>query len=135
MSILLALTSTLDGYACTSPGACTNQAAGYVSGVTPRRIWATVAVLVSLGGVAIGGLALVRSRRGIGHGGRNGAFVAVAAGLIGVVNGALDLAVADGGLGTGNGVAGGAIALVLGLVATGLGWRVLARSRRAVPGR
>ncbi|PXY37734.1 DUF6223 family protein [Prauserella flavalba] len=41
------------------------------------------------------------------------------------------LAVADGGLGTGNGVAGGALALVAGLVAAVLGGLVLARSRRA----
>ncbi|GAA1328904.1 hypothetical protein GCM10009610_65600 [Pseudonocardia xinjiangensis] len=57
--------------------------------------------------------------------------MALVAGLTGVVNGAVNLAVADGGLGTGNGVAGGAVALVLGLVGAALGRLVLARSRRA----
>ncbi|MEU9125294.1 DUF6223 family protein [Streptomyces sp. NPDC048506] len=46
------------------------------------------------------------------------------------VGGTLNLAVADGGPGTGNGVIGGAAALVLGLIATALGWLARARSRR-----
>lgn len=60
--------------------------------------------------------------------------VALAAGLIGGINGGVKLAVADGGLGTGNGVFGAALALVLGLAGTALGRLALARSRRAVPG-
>ncbi|MEU0969072.1 DUF6223 family protein [Streptomyces sp. NPDC005917] len=52
------------------------------------------------------------------------------AGLTGMVIGALNLAVADGGPGTGNGVVGGALALVLGLIATVLGRLALARSNR-----
>jgi hypothetical protein len=51
-------------------------------------------------------------------------------GLIAVVNGGLNLAIAKGGPGTGNGVVGGALALVLGLIAMVLGWLALARSRR-----
>jgi len=85
---------------------------------------------VALFGAVVGGWALARSRRGTGDGGRRGAVVALVAGLVGAVNGAVNLAVADGGLGTGNGVAGGALALVLGLVAAVLGRLVLARSRR-----
>src|SRR6266542_3952693 len=50
--------------------------------------------------------------------------------LVGVVNGGLNLAIAKGGLGTGNGVIGGAVALVLGLIAMALGGLALARSRR-----
>jgi hypothetical protein len=57
--------------------------------------------------------------------------VALVAGLIAVVNGGLVLAVADGGPGTGNGVIGGAGALVLGLIAMSLGGLALARSRRS----
>jgi hypothetical protein len=47
-----------------------------------------------------------------------------------VVNGGLNLAIATGGPGTGNGVVGAAAAFVLGLVALVLGARALARSGR-----
>jgi hypothetical protein len=97
--------------------------------LTAGRLVGTVAALVSLAGVVIGGLALARSAARIGNGKRR-AIVCLVAGLTGMVIGALNLAVADGGLGTGNGVAGGAIALVLGLVATVLGRLALVRSRR-----
>ncbi|WP_312858865.1 DUF6223 family protein [Pseudonocardia xinjiangensis] len=96
-------------------------------------MWASVAALVALVGVAVGAPALARSRRRVGNGGRKGAVVALVAGLTGAVNGAVNLAVADGGLGTGNGVAGGALALMLGLVGAVLGGLVLARSRRTEP--
>jgi hypothetical protein len=46
------------------------------------------------------------------------------------MNGGLNLAVANGGPGTGNGVVGGAAAFVLGLIGMALGGLVLARSRR-----
>jgi hypothetical protein len=59
-----------------------------------------------------------------------GAIVALLAGLIAVVNGGLNLAIAKGGPGTGNGVVGAAVALVLGLIAMALGGLALARSRR-----
>jgi len=59
------------------------------------------------------------------------------AGLMAVVNGVLNLAVASGGPGTGNGVVGGATAFVLGLIAVALGGLALARCRRTAsePGR
>jgi hypothetical protein len=53
------------------------------------------------------------------------------AGLIAVSNGWLNLAVAKGGPGTGNGVVGGAAAFVLGIIALVLGGLALARCRRA----
>jgi hypothetical protein len=53
--------------------------------------------------------------------------VALVAGLIAAVNGGLNLAVANGGPGTGNGVVGGAAAFVLGLIALALGGLALAR--------
>ena len=56
--------------------------------------------------------------------------MALVAGLIAAVNGGLNLAVANGGPGTGNGVVGGAAALVLGLFAMVLAGMTLARSRR-----
>jgi hypothetical protein len=56
--------------------------------------------------------------------------VALLTGLIAMVNGGLNLAVATGGPGTGNGVIGGAVALVLGLIAMAFGGLARARSRR-----
>ena len=100
-----------------------------VQGMTPKRIWATIVLVLSLAGVVIGGLALYRAFRRIGNHGRRGAIVAVIAGLIAVVNGWLVLVVATGGPGSGNGVIGGAGAFVLGLFAMALGALALARSR------
>ena len=48
-----------------------------------------------------------------------------------MVNGGLNLAIATGGPGSGNGVVGGAAAFVLGLIAVVLGGLALARCRRA----
>jgi hypothetical protein len=59
-----------------------------------------------------------------------GAIVALVAGPIAAANGGLNLALATGGPGTGNGVVGAAGALVLGLIAMALGGLALARSRR-----
>ncbi len=105
-------------------------AAATVYGLTPRRLWATTVVLLALAGLVIGGLALARPA------GRF-AIAAVAAGLIAAVNGALNLALANGGPGTGNGVVGGAAAFVLGLIAAAIGALALARGRRTAlaPGR
>lgn len=132
MSILFALAGPAAEQVCTSAADCANQGVANFVG-TPARIWATVDTLVALVGVIIGGLTLFRSRRRNGNGLRKWAIAVVAVGLITMVNGAAILAVADGGLGTGNGVAGAVFALVLGLVAALLGWRTLARSRRTEP--
>jgi len=99
-------------------------AATTVYGLTTRRLWATIVVLLALVSVVIGGLALVRARR-------IAVIVALVAGLIAVVNGGLVLAMATGGPGSGNGVVGGAGALVLGLIGMSLGGVALARSPRA----
>src|SRR6516162_4349202 len=112
-------------------------AATTVYGLTPRRLWATTVAVLGLFGVVIGGLALRRSagRIGTGNGnGRMGAVMALLAGLIAVVNGALNLAIAKGGPGSGNGVVGAAAALVLGLIAMALSGLALARSRRTGSG-
>src|SRR6266702_1662189 len=65
-----------------------------VHGLTVRRLWATTAVALGLAGVIIGSMALVRAARRIGNHGRNGATLALAAGIVAVVNGGLNLAVA-----------------------------------------
>jgi hypothetical protein len=104
-------------------------ASAYSTG--PGRIGATVAAVLALIGVVLGGLALARSAGRFGTGdGRRGASVALVLGLIGVVLGGLVVATADGGLGTGNGLGGGVVAGVLGLIGVVLGGLALARSRR-----
>jgi hypothetical protein len=101
-----------------------------VYGLTSRRLWAATAGALALVGVVVGGLALARSVRRIGHGGRRGAIVALVAGPLAAVNGGLVLALATGGPNSGNGVVGGAGALVLGLIGMALGGLALARFRR-----
>jgi hypothetical protein len=125
-----AAAAVLGVFVLATPAAAQVLAQPSVSGWTPGRIWGTAAALLALVGVVIGGLALARSIRRIGNGGRRGAIVALVAGLTAMVGGVLNLAVADGGPGTGNGVIGGAAALVLGLIAAVLGGLVVARSRR-----
>jgi hypothetical protein len=93
-------------------------AAEPVRGFTPERLAATSSALVALIGVIAGGIALGRSGKGT---------VALLAGLIAIVGGGFVIATADGGLGTGNGIAGGVVAVVLGLISTALG--AVARSR------
>ncbi|XXU89806.1 DUF6223 family protein [Sorangium sp. So ce1099] len=107
-------------------------AAQGVIGTGSGRAGATVALVVGLIGVAIGGLALARSVGRIGAGnGRDGAIVALVLGPIGMVLAGLHLATATGGIGTGNGRGGAIVALVLGLIGMVLGRLALARSRRS----
>ncbi len=101
-----------------------------VYGPTSRRLWATAAAALALVGVVVGGLAVARSIRRIGNGGRLGATVALVAGPVAAINGGLVLAVANGGPGSGNGVVGGAGALLLGVIGMALGAVALRRSRR-----
>lgn len=56
--------------------------------------------------------------------------MAAAAGLIGMTLGALVAATADGGLGTGNGLGGAYVAMLVGLISTALGGLALSRARR-----
>ncbi|MFC7447196.1 DUF6223 family protein [Rhodococcus daqingensis] len=101
-------------------------------GMTSGRLGPTLAALVGLIGVVIGGLALARSagRLGTGGGGR-GAMAALVVGLISVVIGGVFAATADGGPGTGNGIVGALAAVLFGLIGTALGGLALSRSRRA----
>ncbi|MET9849295.1 DUF6223 family protein [Streptomyces ossamyceticus] len=112
------------------------------TGLTSGRLVGTTAAFVALAGVVIGVLALTRStdRPGNGSNGngsgsgngtrRNRAIMALAAALVGLVMGVVNLAVADGGPGTGNGVIAGAAALALGLIGTALGGLAVTRARR-----
>jgi hypothetical protein len=100
-----------------------------VYGLTTGRLVGSVAALIALAGVVVGGLALARSTGRIG-GGRRGAVVALVAGPTGMIIGGLVVAVAKGGPGTGYGIVGGFAALAIGLIATALGWLALTRSRR-----
>lgn len=101
-------------------------AATTVYGLTPRRLWATAAALLALVAVVTGCVALARPVSRFGR-----ASLALGVGLIAAVNGGLNVAVASGGPGTGNGVVGGAAAFVLGVIAVAIGWVALARSRRS----
>ena len=99
-------------------------AATTVYGLTSRRLWALLVLVLALVGVIAGGRALVRPAFR-----RLGALAGLATGLIAGVNGGLVLAVAEGGPGSGNGVIGGAGALVLGVMAMALGGLALVRYR------
>jgi len=101
-------------------------AATTVYGLTSRRLWASAAGVLALVGVLLGGVALARAANRW----RFGAIVGVGTGLLAAVSGALLLAIANGGPGTGNGVVGAAGALVLGLIAMALGGLALAQFRR-----
>ncbi|MFC5813659.1 DUF6223 family protein [Nonomuraea harbinensis] len=127
MSVLLDLAAQVASPVCTTPAECADQGVDTFLG-TPERVWASVAALVAVGGVVIGWPAW-RSVRRAGSGGRRRAIAALVMGLVGGLNGAVKLAVADGGLGTGNGVFGAAMALALGLAGAALGGLALARSR------
>ncbi|PZG09828.1 DUF6223 family protein [Nonomuraea aridisoli] len=91
------------------------------------RLWSLVAALLGLAGAVVGGLALARAG---GRSVRRSAVVALVTGSAGAVIGGLVVAAAEGGPGTGYGIVGGYVALVVGLIATALGGLALARSRR-----
>jgi hypothetical protein len=91
---------------------------------TPRRAGASLSVLVALIGAVLGGRALSRAA------GR-GAVASLVLSPISLVGGALVVATAKGGLGTGNGLAGGVVAIMVGLIGMTLGGLALSRSRRA----
>ena len=101
-------------------GATPASAAG---GIGFGRLIPSVAALVGLMGVVLGGVALARSAGRIG-------IAAGVAGLISVIVGGLHAANSAGGIGTGNGLAGAIVAMVVGLISMVLGGLALARARR-----
>ncbi|WP_103341052.1 DUF6223 family protein [Amycolatopsis sp. CA-126428] len=94
--------------------------------LTPGRLWSLIAVVLGVAGVVAGVRALSRGR---------GAVVALAGGLASVVIGGWVVAAAKGGPGTGYGIVGGYVDLVIGAVALVLGGLSTARSRGFVGGR
>ena len=101
------------------------SAATTVYGMTIRRFWATTSAGIGLIGVAAGIVALrVASVNG------RGANLALGLGLLAAISGLLNVTLATGGPGTGNGVVGGAAAVVLGLIASALGGMARARLTR-----
>jgi hypothetical protein len=109
-------------------GHVAEPASATVHGLTLRRAWATASAGLALLGVIAGGLAQTRSAAGRGDRMRAVAIIAASAGLLAAVSGGINVAMARGGPGSGNGVVGGAAALILGLVAVALGARALTRS-------
>ncbi|NML52732.1 hypothetical protein HHL19_17025 [Streptomyces sp. R302] len=91
----------------------------------------SVGRLAASAGAVIGLIGLVAAWRALTRPtARRGARLALAAGPVAVVLGAVVAATADGGLGTGNGLGGAYVALLVGLAATALGVRAHARARR-----
>lgn len=97
--------------------------------LTPRRAGASVASLVGLAGLVCGAVALARRQA------RPGKLRAVAlgAGLVSATLGVLVIATTRGGFGTGQGLAGGIVALALGLLSVALALRARRRPRRCLP--
>ncbi|MFJ7067985.1 DUF6223 family protein [Streptomyces sp. NPDC101115] len=87
------------------------------------RLGSSVGAIIALAGVIIAWRALARPSS------RPGPVPAIVAGAVGLVLGGLVAATADGGLGTGNGLGGAYVSLILGLIATALGGRALSRAR------
>jgi hypothetical protein len=119
-------------------GHVSEPATSTVYGLTTRRLWATSAALMALLGVTVGGLALTRRLSRFGTGSvRDAEILGLVLGLIAAINGLLNVAIANGGPGTGNGgpgtgngVVGGAAAFVLGLIGMAIGGLALTRSGR-----
>ncbi|GAA0252534.1 DUF6223 family protein [Cryptosporangium japonicum] len=95
-----------------------------VYGLTTGRLVSSTAAVIALTGVVLGAVALRRS-------GRLTAASALAAGGTGVLAGGFVVATADGGPGSGSGIVGGVVALVLGLTAALLGGLARRRARSA----
>jgi hypothetical protein len=132
--IAAAAAALLGGIGLAAPAAAhvsAQPAAASVYTMSAGRLGATLAAVLGLTGVIIGGLALARPTGRIGTGsGRLGAIVALVAGPIGMALGGLVVATSDSGIGTGNGRGGAYVALVVGLISIVLGGLALARSRR-----
>jgi hypothetical protein len=97
--------------------------------MTEDRLRAVLAMLVALLGVVSGGWALRFATDSGRRSARPSAIVALVAGLSGASLGGVVVGTAKGGLGTGHGLGGGIVALLLGLIAIGLGGLARMRSR------
>ncbi|GAB2929781.1 hypothetical protein GCM10027280_16650 [Micromonospora polyrhachis] len=133
---LLAVTASVlaGGFGLAAPAAAHVTAQPIAASVTTMsagRLGASVAAVLGLAGVVVGGLALARPAGRTRGFGRLRAPVALVAGLIGMALGGLVVTTSDSGIGTGNGRGGAYVALLVGLVAVILGGLALVRSRRA----
>ncbi|WP_280217887.1 DUF6223 family protein [Nocardia neocaledoniensis] len=99
-------------------------AAADVYDLSAGRLGSSSAAVLGLAGVIIGGLALARS------GTATRSVIALVAGLLAVAVGVLVAVTADGGLGTGNGLGGAFVAMLVGAIAAVLGGLGLRRARR-----
>lgn len=107
-----------------------------IYGPTTRRIWASTAAILALVSVIIGMRTFRQPTVSINpRKTKIWILTAMLLGLIAVVNAVLNLANANGGPGTGNGVVGAAAAFVLGLTGMVLGLLAFARYRRHVKAR
>lgn len=131
-SMLVSISTCVLAVGLAIPAAAQSQAGAAVGyGMTPRRAWASMAVVMALAGAVIGGRALARAASRMGSSnGRSGAIAALVLGPAGFAGGGMVVATANGGLGTGNGLGGGVVAMLAGLTSLTLGWLALARSRR-----
>jgi Family of unknown function (DUF6223) len=120
------------GLAAPTAAQVSDQPAAAVYSMTPERLAASTATVVGLLAAIIGGLGLLRSVRRVADHGRRAAIAALMLGPIALVIGGLVVATADGGVGTGNGVAGGVVAMMLGIIGTALGGLALARLPNAL---
>jgi hypothetical protein len=86
--------------------------------VSAGRLVASAASICGLAGVAVAGMAM---RRGTGQprdgGDLSRPAIGAALGLVAAVGGAVVVFTADGGVGTGNGLGGGVVAMALGAIA------------------
>ena len=107
------------------------DAADYVSGLTPGRFWGTLTAALAAIGVVAGWRALVRAadRKRIA-GTRRLSAASLTLGAIGLAGGAIVAAMAEGGPGTGYGIVGAGISLVLGLASVVVGGLALSRVHR-----
>jgi uncharacterized membrane protein len=102
-----------------------------VYGLTLKRQFALVALGLGLLSVYFGWRTFRRSARHTSiFSGKSWPIVAIVAGLMAVIGGVLNLATANGGPGSGNGVLGSAQALVLGFIGMLLGGLAVVRFRR-----
>jgi hypothetical protein len=128
--VVTAVTSLLGTLVVSAALAAPASASGSAAAVdayqlTFGRIGATTGAALALVGVVFGVMALVRASSR-----RRAAITAGTLGLAGVVTGAVFIAIAEGGPGTGYGVVGSWVSFVLGPIALLLAWRGLAASRR-----
>lgn len=93
------------------------------------RLVPTIAALVGLIGIVLGGLALARSTRKVAGSKPLGAITSGVAGLFSAAVGGLHAANSAGGVGTGNGLAGAIAAISMGLTSVVLATVLLTRSK------